>query len=206
MTHKIICYGDSNTYGACGFVGGRHAADSRWTGILHDSGLYEVVNLGENGREIPSDRWEFNELADFLRQEPDFDLLTIMLGTNDLLTMVRSGSAKVAVRMEQFLTELLNTQPNVCRTEQILLIAPPSTVLGKMAPSSAALDEACRELGDYYADIAVFMGKLREYVKANFKEESQRRYILKTAAAEAFAEERVLTQKEIEEIIRQGQK
>ena len=59
---------------------------------------------------------------------------------------------------------------------------------------------------DYYADIAVFMGKLREYVKANFKEESQRRYILKTAAAEAFAEERVLTQKEIEEIIRQGQK
>ena len=57
MTHKIICYGDSNTYGACGFVGGRHAADSRWTGILHDSGLYEVVNLGENGREIPSDRW-----------------------------------------------------------------------------------------------------------------------------------------------------
>ena len=46
------------------------------------------------------------------------------------------------------------------------------------------------------------MGKLREYVKANFKEESQRRYILKTAAAEAFAEERVLTQKEIEEIIK----
>ena len=59
---------------------------------------------------------------------------------------------------------------------------------------------------DYYADIAVCMGKLREYVKANFKEESQRRYILKTAAAEAFAEERVLTQKEIEEIIRQGPK
>lgn len=59
---------------------------------------------------------------------------------------------------------------------------------------------------DYYADIAVFMGELREYVKANFKEESQRRYILKTAAAQAFSEERVLTQKEVEEIIRQGQK
>ena len=59
---------------------------------------------------------------------------------------------------------------------------------------------------DYYADIAVFMGELREYVKANFKEESQRRYILKTAAAQAFSEERVLNEKEIEEIIRQGQK
>ena len=59
---------------------------------------------------------------------------------------------------------------------------------------------------DYYADIAVFMGKLRQYVKANFKEEAQRRYILKTAAAQAFSEERVLNEKEIEEIIRQGQK
>ena len=59
---------------------------------------------------------------------------------------------------------------------------------------------------DYYADIAVFMGELREYVKANFKDESQRRYILKTAAAQAFSEERVLDEKEIEEIIRQGQK
>ena len=59
---------------------------------------------------------------------------------------------------------------------------------------------------DYYADIAVFMGELREYVKANFKEESQRRYILKTAAAQAFSEERVPNEKEIEEIIRQGPK
>ena len=56
MAYKIICYGDSNTYGACGFVGGRHHADIRWTGILQNSGLYDVVNLGENGREIPSDQ------------------------------------------------------------------------------------------------------------------------------------------------------
>ena len=108
----------------------------------------------ENGREIPSDQWELNELAEILRREGDFDLLTVMLGTNDLLTMVRSGSAKVAVRMEQFLTEFLQVQPMVCRPEQVLLIAPPSTALGEMAPSSNGLDEACRELGDYYADIA----------------------------------------------------
>ena len=112
------------------------------------------MNLGENGREIPSDQWELNELTEILRREGDFDLLTVMLGTNDLLTMVRSGSAKVDVRMEQFLTEFLQVQPMVCRPEQVLLIAPPSTALGEMAPSSNGLDEACRELGDYYADIA----------------------------------------------------
>ena len=58
---------------------------------------------------------------------------------------------------------------------------------------------------DYYADIAIFMGELRQYVKANFEEEAMRRYILKTAAAKAFSKERVLTENEIKEIIGQGQ-
>ena len=56
--------------------------------------------------------------------------------------------------MEQFLTEFLQVQPMVCRPEQVLLIAPPSTALGEMAPSSTGLDEDCNEIGDYYADIA----------------------------------------------------
>lgn len=154
MLPKILCYGDSNTYGACGFVGGRHPADSRWTGILQSSGLYEIVNLGENGREIPSDRWELGELTDILHHEAPFDLLTIMLGTNDLLTMYRSGSAKVAVRMEQFLTELLHQSPAVLTSEQLLLVAPPCTSLGSMDASAAKLDHACKELGEYYASIA----------------------------------------------------
>lgn len=154
MHPKILCYGDSNTYGACGFVGGRYPADTRWTGILQSSGLYQIVNLGENGREIPSDRWDLGELTDTLHREAPFDLLTIMLGTNDLLTMYRSGSAKVAVRMEHFLTELLHHQPDIITPAQILLIAPPSTALGHMDPSASKLDADCLVLGEYYASIA----------------------------------------------------
>lgn len=77
---------------------------------------------------------------------------------------------------------------------------------GSPAVSKHIRKQIEKAVPDYYADIAVFMGELRQYVKANFKEEAQRRYILKTAAATAFSEERVLTEKEIEEIIRQGQK
>lgn len=77
---------------------------------------------------------------------------------------------------------------------------------GSPAVSKQIRKQIEKAVPDYYADIAVFMGELRQYVKANFKEEAQRRYILKTAAAKAFSEERVLTKKEIEEIIRQGQK
>lgn len=77
---------------------------------------------------------------------------------------------------------------------------------GSPAVSKQIRKQIEKAVPDYYADIAVFMGELRQYVKANFREETQRRYILKTAAARAFSEERVLTKKEIEEIIRQGQK
>lgn len=77
---------------------------------------------------------------------------------------------------------------------------------GSPAVSKQIRKQIEKAVPDYYADITVFMGELRQYVKTNFKEEAQRRYILKTAAAKAFSEERVLTKKEIEEIIRQGQK
>lgn len=77
---------------------------------------------------------------------------------------------------------------------------------GSPAVSKQIRKQIEKAVPDYYADIAVFMGELRQYVKANFREEAQRRYILKTAAARAFSEERVLTEEEIEEIIRQGPK
>lgn len=56
---------------------------------------------------------------------------------------------------------------------------------------------------DHYAEIAVWMGELRSGVKKRFGEESVRRKIIKAAAAQAFSLERVLTEKEIEEIIRE---
>ena len=55
----------------------------------------------------------------------------------------------------------------------------------------------------HYAMIAEQLGSLREYVKSRIKEEPLRRKILKQAAAEAFSHERILSQDEINTIIRQ---
>lgn len=60
-----------------------------------------------------------------------------------------------------------------------------------------------KDIPDYYADLADQLGELREYVKTHFKKEEDRRAILKKAAARAFAQERTLSQEEINEIIRQ---
>ena len=62
------------------------------------------------------------------------------------------------------------------------------------------------DIPDYYADLADQLGDLREYVKVHFKDEKDRRRILKSAAAEAFAQERTLSREEINEIIRQDKK
>ena len=49
---KIICYGDSNTYGFDPRIGtpGRHDKNDRWTGILDNMPEYEIINEGMNGK------------------------------------------------------------------------------------------------------------------------------------------------------------
>ena len=52
---KVICFGDSNTYGhdPRSWLGGRYDADSRWVDLLAAGTGWTVRNLGQNGREIP---------------------------------------------------------------------------------------------------------------------------------------------------------
>ena len=92
---KVICFGDSNTYGydPRGYFGGRYDADSRWVDILAVETGWTVYNMGQNGREIPSAAPAF---------PANTDLLIIMLGTNDLLQGCSPGQA--AEGLERFLS------------------------------------------------------------------------------------------------------
>ena len=107
---KVICYGDSNTWGydPRSWLGDRYDAGSRWVDILAGKTGWEVCNRGLNGRSIPREAVTF---------PADTDLLVVMLGTNDLLEGASPETA--ARRMEQFLAGV-----NLTR-ERLLLIAPP---------------------------------------------------------------------------------
>lgn len=156
MSYKIICYGDSNTYGydARDFFGGRLSKEVRWTGILDEETDYEIINLGENGREIPTDRWELADLDEALAAEEPFDLFIIMLGTNDLLTMYRSGISKVGQRMEQLLEHILQHPSIDDEPSRILLIAPTPTEISRFDASAATFDQMSEEFGVLYGSIA----------------------------------------------------
>lgn len=71
------------------------------------------------------------------------------------------------------------------------------------AVSSQVRRDIEKAIPDYYEAIADQLGVLREYVKSHVERESDRRKILKQAAASAFLNERTLSQNEINTIIRQ---
>lgn len=124
---KVICFGDSNTYGydPRGYFGERYDADSRWVDILAAETSWTVCNMGQNGREIPSATPAF---------PADTDLLIVMLGTNDLLQ--GQSPEQAAERLERFLAAVL------LERSKILLIAPPPMTLGEWVSSQQLIDDS----------------------------------------------------------------
>ena len=132
---RLVCFGDSNTYGydPRSFFGGRYPG--RWTDLLAERTGWEVVNLGQNGREIPSGA---GSLTGLLRKN---DLLVVMLGSNDLLCHPHFTAGDTAARMQEF----LNTLPP-CR---VLLVSPPPMVMGEWVTEERLIRESAALAGAY---------------------------------------------------------
>ena len=139
---KVICYGDSNTWGydPRSWLGDRYGADSRWVDILAEKTGWEIQNRGLNGRSIP------REAAAF---PADTGLLVVMLGTNDLLEGASPDAA--ARRMEQFLAGV-----NLGR-DKLLLVAPPPVEPGAWVQEES-LPAASAQLARSYRELAARLG------------------------------------------------
>lgn len=139
---KVICYGDSNTYGydPRSYIGGRYPASDRWVDLLAEKTGWEVENRGLNGREIPGQS---------ISVPGDTGLLIVMLGTNDLLQ--GADAATVVVRMERFLERLPLDR------KKILLIAPPPMQRGEWVTGQGLIDQSIH-LAKGYRDLARRLG------------------------------------------------
>ena len=136
---RIVCFGDSNTYGydPRGFLGDRYGAEDRWVDLLARQTGHEIINAGANGREIPRSPYALRLLTEYA----PVDIFLVMLGTNDLLQGVSAGEA--AARMEAFLTPLLP------HCQRILLVAPPPMKRGAWVPTDALVAESLRLAEEY---------------------------------------------------------
>ena len=136
---KIICYGDSNTYGydPRGFFGDRYGAEERWVDLLARQTGHDCINAGANGREIPRNPYALR----LLTEHAPVDVFLVLLGTNDLL---QGASAKeCATRMEAFLHPLLS------HCKQILLVASPPMKRGAWVPTDALVVESIHLAEEY---------------------------------------------------------
>lgn len=147
MTQRILCFGDSNTYGydPRDVFGGRYPANARWPELLAAAAGWQVLNAGENGREIPHTPFAFDQLDRLLRRSQPLDGLVLLLGTNDLLRRYPPDADAAAARMEALLARLRADWPGL----PVLLIAPPPLELPK-----PELERASLRLAGAYAALA----------------------------------------------------
>ena len=121
---RIVCFGDSNTWGYNPHTATRYPEDVRWTGLLQEmlGNDYKVIEEGQNGRTIATDdpcegeRNGIKVIVPCIESQKPFDLLILMLGTNDLKGKFRYCASDIAGEMEQMLEKckgLTFTEPRV---------------------------------------------------------------------------------------------
>jgi lysophospholipase L1-like esterase len=157
----ILCYGDSNTWGydAAASINSpvpvRHAPSIRWTGKLTTllGSQYRVIEEGQNGRttvhEDPMAEASRNgrtHLPVVLETHAPIDLVILMLGTNDLKTMLALPPQDIAGGVAT-LTKMILRSPSgpAGKAPQVLLVCP--AAVGEMLdlPDLGARFEQGRE-------------------------------------------------------------
>ncbi len=125
---RILCFGDSNTYGYIPSGCGRYEEDIRWTGILQKKMASEVTIIEEGlcGRttvfqdELRYGRKGIEMLPVLLETHAPLDLVIVMLGTNDCKTVYGASAEVIGKGMEQIVGKIKSLLPGT----DILLVSP----------------------------------------------------------------------------------
>jgi len=106
---RIICFGDSNTWGYCPENDGRYHPDERWPGRLKKrlAPEYQIINNGLCGRttryshvlEPDGNGREAALRSTALSQS--YDIAVIMLGTNDCKDIYDASPEEIAAGVEE---------------------------------------------------------------------------------------------------------
>ena len=137
---RILCYGDSNTWG---YVSGsshqRYGDNERWPKLLANllGEDFEIIEEGLNSRTLTSDdprpgkegRSGYDYLFPCLDSHDPIDLVILMLGTNELKHSFGKTPAEIGEILEQyFVLNILNRKSQFRGTFPKLLIVTPPTV------------------------------------------------------------------------------
>ena len=145
----VLCYGDSNTWGFNPVTQDRFPITERWTGVLaHELGAgYRVVEEGLNGRttlwDDPIEEWRNGKtyLLPCLWSHKPIDLVTIMLGTNDLKERFSVSAYDIAAGAGVLVDLTVRSGAGLNGgSPQVLLMAPP--VVARLTDYAEMFQEA----------------------------------------------------------------
>ncbi len=166
-TIRILCYGDSNTWG---YISGsdhqRHSKSERWPGALQEmlnDDRFEIIEEGLNGRTLTSEEKRTDKegrsgatyLIPCLDSHDPIDLVIIMLGTNELKTEFYRNPKEIGEIFEEFFVKKIINRKSQFRgtCPKLMILTPP--VITKENPKFIGGVEKSEKLNDIYQDIAL---------------------------------------------------
>lgn len=144
---RIVCFGDSNTWGYEPASGQRFAENVRWTGVLASSlGTgYRVIEEGLNGRttafDDPVEGLHKNGrayLLPCLESQAPIDLLILMLGTNDLKQRYGLPVGDIAEAAGSLIKIIRQSEAGPCDLAPAVLLVAPIAVSAEIASAELA--------------------------------------------------------------------
>lgn len=163
---KILCFGDSNTWGRDPHGEGiRYPVDVRWTGLLQATlgQDYWIIEEGLGGRTTDVDdpkapeRNGKNYLLPCLVTHYPLDVVVLMLGTNDMKERFNRSPQEIASAIKGLVTLIHETAKDKNgQPPQIILMSPP--LIDESVPGTQeryhGAEPKSRELGDLYQQVA----------------------------------------------------
>ena len=154
---KVLCFGDSNTFGFNPKNGLRFPKDIRWTGVLQGlcKDKFQILEAGCNNRTCFRNNPEgkiytgHQILPEYLQESPDIVILA--LGSNDLQRQYRTTLEEIEYGLEGLIKTVRETLPE----SRIIILSP--TPIGqevlKAKIFSFLFDETSVEKSKYFAEI-----------------------------------------------------
>lgn len=162
---RILCYGDSNTWGYIPVTGGRYGKNDRWTGRLQMMTGHEIIEEGLNGRTtVFSDYLEpyrngLEYAAPCVMSHLPLDLIIIMLGSNDAKRRYHVTASEIARGLGEVICQMKWFCQRKGADPDILIVAPPAAAIAEndwdFAPEA---NEVIRQLETEYEKLAEEMG------------------------------------------------
>lgn len=131
---RIVCFGDSNTWGYDAKTGDRFSDSIRWCTLLQRllGSEYQVIEEGLSGRTAVSEDSLFEGLNGYTYIHPclmshyPLELVVIMLGTNDTKERFGLTSYNIAQGITRIALKAKATlEANAVETPKVLVVAPP---------------------------------------------------------------------------------